>query len=243
MMEVLEGLRRYVDLHGGAVVLVAMGLVLVAVAVVVLVRGRTRPGTRQRPAGRSSPARRARRRARTMRSSGRSRRLRPVIVTACVIALAAAGVGAYLAFGRPAQAETSGATIQTAADGQTREALVSELDRQVADGMMVVTLNPRLVVGSAGENLLVGFANDSSNHAAQRFEIVQDGRTVYTSEIIGVGETMETIPMPKELTCGQAVVRVQSLNGDGTDQGSPSEVKVTVVNASADKEVGNEKSA
>ncbi len=239
MTEVFEGLGRFVDLHGGSIVLAVVGCTLVAVAALALVHAGAGSGGAR---GRRPPGRR--RGARKRRGRGPARPLaRPAALAVLVVTLsAAAGLG-FVAFGRTAHANASAATISAAEDGATREALVSELDRQVADGMMVVTLNPRLVMGSAGENLYVGFANDPSNHAAQRFQIMQKGTCLYTSDIVGVGEECQTIAMPAGLVAGEAVVRVQALNGDGTDQGSPTEVKVTVVGAPAskDKEANDER--
>ena len=73
----------------------------------------------------------------------------------------------------------------------TREEIQAELDRQVADSMMTVTVSPRAFVHEEGW-VELALANDARNKVQQRFTLVQEGKAVYESGIVAPGRELSS---------------------------------------------------
>lgn len=99
-----------------------------------------------------------------------------------------------------------GATVSDYA-GMTREEIQAELDRQVADSMMTVTVSPRAFVHEEGW-VELALANDARNKVQQRFTLVQEGKAVYESGIVAPGRELSSFEV-KGLAPGKATVLVQ----------------------------------
>ena len=146
---------------------------------------------------------------------------------ACSIAL---GGTAWVMWMRGA-APNPGATIVSAGEGQTREEIQAELDREVEENMMTVSVLPTLRLDEESGELTAGLENDGGNRFAQRFSISQDGESVFVSDPVMPGERLETVMAPKART-GTAKIEIQALDAETLKaHGSPTAVEVSVASA------------
>lgn len=169
--------------------------------------------------GKARPKRKANRpRFRTVMAGG---------LLACSIAL---GGTAWVMWMRGA-APNPGATIVSAGEGQTREEIQAELDREVEENMMTVSVLPTLRLDEESGELTAGLENDGGNRFAQRFSISQDGESVFVSDPVMPGERLETVMAPKART-GTAKIEIQALDAETLKaHGSPTAVEVSVASA------------
>lgn len=166
----------------------------------------------------------------------RPRRRWPILVAglvACVGAAIAVVLGSGIDFG-------SGALLTSAREGQSREEIQAELDREVAENMMTVSVLPNLKLDESSHELQVGLENIGDNKFAQRFVISQGDTCVYESDPLMPGERIETVRAPKAKE-GTARVEVQALDAETLeDHGSPTAIEVEVIpvtNLDADEEI------
>ena len=141
------------------------------------------------------------------------RRRWPILVAGfvvCVGAAIAVVLGSGIDFG-------TGALLTSAREGQSREEIRAELDREVAENMMTVSVLPNLKLDESSHELQVGLENVDDNKFAQRFVITQGDTCVYESDPL----------MPGERT---ARVEVQALDTETLeDHGSPTAIEVYVI--------------
>ena len=83
------------------------------------------------------------------------------LITVLVALACAAALAFWLLAAIPQRAADGGATVSDYA-GMTREEIQAELDRQVADSMMTVTVSPRAFVHEEGW-VELALANDARN--------------------------------------------------------------------------------
>lgn len=161
-------------------------------------------------------------------ASKQPRRRHHVLLVIAVALLAIGGVGAgILLLGNE---NLTGAILGTAREGKSRAELQAELDQEVQDNMMTVSVLPSPRLSSTGM-LEVGFENDADNKFAQRFTLTQDGSEIYRSDAIEPGQRIDEARV-KDAKCGAATVRVQAVDPDtGADHGSPTAIEVNVVDA------------
>lgn len=164
------------------------------------------------------------------------RRRWPILVAgfvACAGAAIAVVLGSGIDFG-------SGALLTSAREGQSREEIQAELDREVAENMMTVSVLPNLKLDESSHELQVGLENVGDNKFAQRFVISQGDTCVYESDPLMPGERIETVRAPKAKE-GTARVEVQALDAETLeDHGSPTAIEVEVIpvtNLDADEEI------
>ena len=153
------------------------------------------------------------------------RRRWPILVAglvACVGAAIAVVLGSGIDFG-------SGALLTSAREGQSREEIQAELDREVAENMMTVSVLPDLKLDESSHELQVGLETVGDNKCAQRFVITQGDTCVYESDPLMPGERIETVRAPKAKE-GTARVEVQALDTETLeDHGSPTAIEVEVI--------------
>lgn len=124
-----------------------------------------------------------------------------------------------------------GAQITAAQEGQSREEIQAELDQEVSENMMTVSVLPTLRLNEETHELKVGLENVEDNKFAQRFTITQGTEVLYTSEALMPGERIETVTADKAKE-GEAKVEVQALDASTLEEhGSPTAVEVSVKNA------------
>lgn len=149
----------------------------------------------------------------------------PILVAgliACVGAAIAVVLGSGIGFG-------TGALLTSAREGQSREEIQAELDREVAENMMTVSVLPNLKLDESSHELQVGLENVGDNKFAQRFVITQGDTCVYESDPLMPGERIETVRAPKAKE-GAARVEVQALDAETLeDHGSPTVIEVEVI--------------
>lgn len=155
----------------------------------------------------------------------RPRRRWPILVAgfvACVGAAIAVVLGSGIDFG-------TGTLLTSAREGQSREEIQAELDREVAENMMTVSVLPNLKLDESTHELQVGLENVGDNKFAQRFVITQDDTCVYESGPLMPGERIETVRAPKAKE-GTARVEVQALDAETLEaHGSPTAIEVEVI--------------
>lgn len=149
----------------------------------------------------------------------------PILVAgfvACMGAAIAVVLGSGIDFG-------SGALLTSAREGQSREEIQAELDREVAENMMTVSVLPNLKLDESSHELQVGLENVGDNKFAQRFVITQGDTCVYESDPLMPGERIETVRAPKAKE-GTARVEVQALDAETLEaHGSPTAIEVEVI--------------
>ena len=151
-----------------------------------------------------------------------------IVVLALLLAASLCGLGvlAWQHFNPPAG--DAGATVSKY-DGMSREEIQAELDRQTEESRMTISVNsqPTLKDGQARVNVI----NDESNKFDQRFELVQDDKTVYESGVIHPGEAVEWCDADG-LHEGEATITVARVDsGTGSVVGNPQSVAVTIIEA------------
>ena len=151
------------------------------------------------------------------------------LITVLVALACAAALAFWLLAAIPQRAADGGATVSDYA-GMTREEIQAELDRQVADSMMTVTVSPRAFVHEEGW-VELALANDARNKVQQRFTLVQEGKAVYESGIVAPGRELSSFEV-KGLAPGKATVLVQGVDAEtGSAVGSSANVEIEVVKA------------
>lgn len=166
----------------------------------------------------AAPKRAARSRFRTVMAGG---------LLACSIAL---GGTAWVMWMRGA-APNPGATVISAGESQTREEIQAQLDREVEENMMTVSVLPTLRLDEESGELTAGLENDGANRFAQRFSISQDEEQVFVSDPVMPGERLEAVMAPKART-GTAKIEIQALDAETLKaHGSPTAVEVSVASA------------
>lgn len=125
-------------------------------------------------------------------------------------------------------AANPGATIVSATTGQTREEIQRQLDREVQENMMTVSVLPTLRLDEQTGELTAGLENDTENRFAQRFSISQDEEVVYVSDPVMPGERLETVTAEKAKV-GPAKIEIQALDPETLRaHGNPTAVEVSV---------------
>ncbi|WP_333790077.1 hypothetical protein [Parolsenella catena] len=151
---------------------------------------------------------------------------RKVILCAALVAVLAGG--GVLAASLLGNRGFTGAILGRAQEGKTREQIQAELNQEVEDNMMTVSVLPSPRLSSSGV-LTVGFENDRSNKFNQRFTLTQGDEVIYESQAIEPGERIDAVRVD-DVREGEAVVEVQAVEPDGeSDHGSPTAVQVSVV--------------
>lgn len=151
------------------------------------------------------------------------------VVAAAILVMGALCAGALLLV--PAGIVGTGATVTSAEAGQSREEIQAELDREVAENMMTVSVAPTLKLDDATHELRVNLENVEDNKFAQRFTISQGDEVIYESDTLMPGERIESVKAPKAAE-GDARVEIQALDAETLEEhGSPTAVEVSVVKA------------
>ncbi len=141
------------------------------------------------------------------------------VIIAAALLLVPAGIGGV------------GAQISAAQEGQSREEIQSELDQEVAENMMTVSVLPTLRLNEKTHELRAGLENVEDNKFAQRFTITQGSEVIYESEPLMPGERIETVTAAKAKE-GVAKIEVQALDAESLEEhGSPTAVEVTIQKA------------
>lgn len=180
--------------------------------------------------------RRAARRAR--QSSGerrpRGKRTWAVLGGLLVLVLGIGGAALLLLGG----SDLTGTILGAAREGKSRAELQAELDQEVQDNMMTVSVLPSPRLSSSGL-LEVGFENDAENKFSQRFTLTQDGVEIYRSDPLEPGKRIDSIRL-KDVATGKALVEVQAVDQEsGADHGSPTAIEVNVVNDPAETQAAD----
>lgn len=157
-------------------------------------------------------------------SPGRRKKL---IVACLAIVCALVAVGLYAWQSQPLP--EAGASVTTA-EGKTRQEIQDELDAIVRDNMMTISVAPVAQL-QAGGKLRVNVQNVKDNKFPQRFRVIQNDKTVYESDVVEAGKTVETCPAG-EVEEGEAYIEIQALDAKTyDDHGNPTRVKVRVEQA------------
>lgn len=180
--------------------------------------------------------RRAARRAR--QSSGESRprgkRTWAVLGGLLVLVLGIGGAALLLLGG----SDLTGTILGAAREGKSRAELQAELDQEVQDNMMTVSVLPSPRLSSSGL-LEVGFENDAENKFSQRFTLTQNGVEIYRSDPLEPGKRIDSIRL-KDVATGKAMVEVQAVDQEsGADHGSPTAIEVNVVSDPAETQAAD----
>lgn len=180
-----------------------------------------------------------RRTARRARQSSGERRPRgkrtwAVLGGLLVLVLGIGGAALLLLGG----SDLTGTILGAAREGKSRAELQAELDQEVQDNMMTVSVLPSPRLSSSGL-LEVGFENDAENKFSQRFTLTQDGVEIYRSDPLEPGKRIDSIRL-KDVATGKAMVEVQAVDQEsGADHGSPTAIEVNVVNDPAETQAAD----
>lgn len=151
---------------------------------------------------------------------------RRAILGLSVVAVLAGAIA--ICMGLLGNKDLAGAILGRAQEGKSREEIQAELDQEVVNNMMTVSVLPSPRLASSGL-LTVGFENDRDNKFDQRFTLSQGEDVLYESQAIGPGERIDAVRVDG-VGEGEAVVEIQAVDPDsGDDHGSPTAVQVNVV--------------
>lgn len=149
------------------------------------------------------------------------------LVIVIILAILLAGAGGYMLWKSQQPVSDPGATIQSY-DGKTTKEIQEELNRQAEESRMTISVAPKVRIKDGKARVNVINAND--NKFDQTFTLEQDGKDVYKSGIIKVGEKVEWCDAA-DLKTGTATITVQAVDKEsGKPSGNPQSVSVEVVN-------------
>lgn len=149
------------------------------------------------------------------------------LVIVIILAILLAGAGGYMLWKSQQPISDPGATIQSY-DGKTTKEIQDELNRQAEESRMTISVAPKVRIKDGKARVNVINAND--NKFDQTFTLEQDGKDVYKSGIIKVGEKVEWCDAAA-LKTGTATITVQAVDKkSGKPSGNPQSVSVEVVN-------------
>lgn len=149
------------------------------------------------------------------------------LVIVIILAILLAGAGGYMLWKSQQPVSDPGATIQSY-DGKTTKEIQDELNRQAEESRMTISVAPKVRIKDGKARVNVINAND--NKFDQTFTLEQDGKDVYKSGIIKVGEKVEWCDAA-DLNTGTATITVQAVDKkSGKPSGNPQSVSVEVVN-------------
>lgn len=149
------------------------------------------------------------------------------LVIVIILAILLAGAGGYMLWKSQQPVSDPGATIQSY-DGKTTKEIQEELNRQAEESRMTISVAPKVRIKDGKARVNVINAND--NKFDQTFTLEQDGKNVYESGIIKVGEKVEWCDAA-DLKTGTATITVQAVDKkSGKPSGNPQSVSVEVVN-------------
>lgn len=148
---------------------------------------------------------------------------RRALIAVGVFLLALCAGGAYLAL---KGGKTGGATLG-GYDNMSREEIQAELDRQVEESMMTISLDMTPTLSADGTKLGVRVANVDENRFDQLIEVEQGGEVVGSHKGLKPGEKLDEIEV-SGMEAGPAVVTVSALDADGGVHGNPSQFEVEV---------------
>lgn len=149
------------------------------------------------------------------------------LVIVIILAILLAGAGGYMLWKSQQPVSDPGATIQSY-DGKTTKEIQDELNRQAEESRMTISVAPKVRIKDGKARVNVINAND--NKFDQTFTLEQDGKDVYKSGIIKVGEKVEWCDAA-DLKTGTATITVQAVDKkSGKPSGNPQSVSVEIVN-------------
>lgn len=149
------------------------------------------------------------------------------LVIVIILAILLAGAGGYMLWKSQQPVSDPGATIQSY-DGKTTKEIQDELNRQAEESRMTISVAPKVRIKDGKARVNVINAND--NKFDQTFTLEQNGKNVYESGIIKVGEKVEWCDAA-DLKTGTATITVQAVDKkSGKPSGNPQSVSVEVVN-------------
>lgn len=149
------------------------------------------------------------------------------LVIVIILAILLACAGGYMLWKSQQPVSDPGATIQSY-DGKTTKEIQDELNRQAEESRMTISVAPKVRIKDGKARVNVINAND--NKFDQTFTLEQDGKDVYKSGIIKVGEKVEWCDAA-DLKTGTATITVQAVDKkSGKPSGNPQSVSVEVVN-------------
>lgn len=110
---------------------------------------------------------------------------------------------------------------------KSRSEIQAELNQEVQENMMTVSVSPIMNLGADGL-LSCNLENDSTNKFAQRFTITQNDKVVFVSEAVIPGACI-TSAQTKAAEAGSDLIEIQALDPKSLDaHGSPTVVEVTI---------------
>lgn len=141
-----------------------------------------------------------------------------VAVAALIAAIGVAGFNAL-------RGRNSGGATLGGYDDMSREEIQDELDRQVEESMMTISLDMTPTLSADGTKLGVRVANVDENRFDQLIEVEQGGEVVGSHKGLKPGEKLDEIEV-SGMEAGPAVVTVSALDADGGVHGNPSQFEV-----------------
>lgn len=130
-------------------------------------------------------------------------------------------------------ASTSGMELIEVPEGMSDEEIQAMLDEQARASTMDVAIASTMALSE--NELVVRFANDSSNKRAQRFVLEQDGEAVFVSDPVQPGYELERVELTRSqaaaLNDGRATATITSVDADGNPVGNGAKIEVKIAGA------------
>lgn len=159
------------------------------------------------------------------------RRKRRVLVPLLLFLVAALiAAGAFFLFPHePVSEPDTGSRIYDGL-GMSDDEIRAELQRQVDEGMMTVSVSPEPVLSDDGYLRINFIVPEDNNGISERCEIVQGDAVIYASGYVEPGYGIEWAYVPDAVP-GSALVRVAATDKDGRGVGIPASVGIEIMAA------------
>lgn len=160
--------------------------------------------------------------------------LAAVAATICLAGLLQAVPASASAPANAPAPSTSGMQVIEVPEDMSDEEIRAMLDAQARASSMDIAIAS--VMQLSDQELSVGFANDQSNRAAQRFFLEQDGTTVFASDPVEPGYELAQVQLSfdqaRALDEGVATATITSVDEDGEPVGNGAQIEVQIVRTS-----------
>lgn len=157
----------------------------------------------------------------------KSRKRNRMLILLGIIFMLICGVGGYLSYTKSQKA--GGGTSLGSYENKTMEEIQAELDQQVLDSMMTISLDVTPTLSSDGKQLAVHVENTKDNKFAQAIVVKQNGKMIGSYEGLKPGEKLDYVEV-KDCKAGAATIYIQRIEeGADTPSGNPSAFEVEIV--------------
>ena len=163
-----------------------------------------------------------------METENKTKKRGCILIIVGIVLLLGFGAFAGYQFWQSKQSGGGGTSIGTY-EGKSREDIQAELDKQMLDSMMTISLDMTPTLSKDGKQLNVRVVNVEDNKFEQIVTVEQNGKVLGSYKGLKPGETLDYIDV-NDCKVGKASVKVQKLDSEsGEPSGNASAFEVEIV--------------